>query len=73
MLPAVPAEDVWLGVDRRTRARGLAAMANLHELQPETAHAILLATLSFLNRQVERAKDVREIGELVRTVGRSPT
>ncbi len=58
-----PSKDVWAGADRRTRARGLTALVRQHELDPDSAHAILVATLYFLDQTVERSDNLKLMGD----------
>ncbi|MSP54245.1 MAG: hypothetical protein EXR69_01360 [Myxococcales bacterium] len=59
---AGPAQDVWPGADRR--ARGIHALAAGKALSDEAAHRILRATLVFLELQVERTCNFRQMARL---------
>lgn len=68
-----PAIDSWPGVDRQTRARGIEALAREHALSPEAAHALLAATLAFLDAQIERGRNERVMQPLLAVVmGEAP-
>ena len=50
-----PTDDAWPGPDRRTRARGIVALAEGPGLNPTAAQTILHATLRLLQSELDRA------------------
>ena len=62
--PVAPGQDLWPGADRRARTRGIHALAVRKELSEDAAHVILIATLAFLDQQVERAHTLEQMGKL---------
>lgn len=68
--PVPPATEIdrWPGVDRQSRARGIEALAREHGLAPETAHAILAATIAFLDAQTVRGQNEQAMEPLLDAV-----
>jgi hypothetical protein len=61
IVPSAPGFDHWPGADRKTRSRGIEALAKAKALDPEVAHLLLAATLKFLDAQRERAANLDAI------------
>jgi hypothetical protein len=61
VVPSAPGFDRWPGADRKTRSRGIEALAKEKALDPEVAHRLLAATLQFLDAQRERAANLDAI------------
>ena len=64
-VPTPVSQDRWPGVDRRGRARGIAALALEKSLDPDTAHVVLTATLVFLDAQLKRADNSDDLARLL--------
>jgi hypothetical protein len=63
--PEIPAQDPWVGVDRRRRTRVLVALVQHQALTPEKAHQILSVTLDLLQHQIERSENLETIKMLL--------
>ena len=64
-MPEIPAQDPWVGVDRRRRTRVLVALVAHQALKPEAAHQILSVTLDLLQHQMERSENLDTIKMLL--------
>lgn len=67
-VPTPGSQDRWPGIDRRGRARGIEALAKERSLDPDTAHLILAATLTFLDAQLAKAANSTKIEHLLAIV-----
>ena len=74
VVPSATGFDRWPGADRKTRSRGIEALAKAKALDPETAHRLLAATLQFLDAQRARAANLDEIqARMAVAMGEAPS